>query len=161
MSAFDPATFLDATVATVDEKRPPLPTENPADSGGLYTAVIQPLPAPKSGIIGKGDRTGQPWVSMVIPLKIDVPQQLQDALKLPPQVTLTDKAFLDLTPEGHTDDAPGKNSSRRLYREATGLNSPGVPFAWRMLEGRVVKVKVKHEMYNNAPVERVDMVLPA
>ena len=160
MSVFDPATFLDAQVSEVNEKRPPLPTENPASPDGYYVAVIGEV-GTKSGTIGKGDRTGQPWLSMTVPLKIEVPQQLQESLKLPPSVTLTDSAFLDLTPEGNLDNAPGRNRSQKAYREAVDKNKPGDVFSWRQLIGSVVKVKVSHELYNNAIVERVAGVFKA
>lgn len=160
MSAFDPNAFLDAQTTEVNEKRPPLDTENPADDNGLYTAVIGEITT-ASGIIGKGDRKGQPWVSMVIPLKLEIPQQLQQEKGFAPNLTITDRVFLDLTPTGQIDNGPGKNRQQKNYREATDLNKPGEPFAWRMLTGRIVKVKVGHEMYNGEPQERIAAVLKA
>ena len=154
-SGFDPSLFLDAQQNEVNTKRPPLPVENPAAADGLYTAVIGTVTT-DAGTIGKGDRAGQAWMSFVVPLKIDVPQQLQDALKLPPTVQLTDRVFADLTADGKgLDNAPGRNRGQRLYRDALDLNKPGDVWTWRKAEGGVVKVKVTHEMYNNEPVERV------
>ena len=158
-SAFDPSVFLDAQQTEVNEKRPPIPADNPDAADGLYVAVIGEIKA-DSGTIGKGDRTGQPWVSMVIPLRIQVPSQVQ-ALGLPPELTLTDRAFLDLTPQGGIDNAKGKNRQQRAYRDATDTNKPGEPFAWRMLQGRTVKVKVAHEMYEGAIQEKVSAILPS
>jgi len=158
MSAFDPNVFLDAQQTEVNEKRPPLPTENPDDENGLYTAVIGEIKT-DAGTIGKGDRVGQPWVSMLVPLRIQIPAAVQ-GLGLPPELTLTDRAFLDLTPQGGIDNAPGKNRQQRAYRDACDLNKPGEPFAWRMLTGRVVKVKINHELYQEAIQERVGAVLP-
>ena len=158
MSQFDPNVFLDAQQNEVNEKRPPLPTENPEDENGLYTAVIGEIKT-DAGTIGKGDRVGQPWVSMLVPLRIQVPAAVQ-GLGLPPELTLTDRAFLDLTPQGGIDNAPGKNRQQRAYRDACDLNKPGEPFAWRMLTGRVVKVKINHELYQEAIQERVGAVLP-
>ena len=158
-SVFDPSVFLDAQQNETNEKRPPIPTENPADPNGLYTAVIGEIKT-DSGTIGKGERIGQPWVSMVIPLRLQVPSAVQ-ALGLPPELTLTDRAFLDLTPQGSLDNSKGKNRSQRLYREATGMNKPGEAFAWRMLQGRTVKVKVNHELYEGNIQERVGSILPS
>ena len=158
MSAFDPNVFLDAQQTEINEKRPPLPTENPEDENGLYTAVIGEIKT-DAGTIGKGDRVGQPWVSMLVPLRIQIPAAVQ-GLGLPPELTLTDRAFLDLTPQGGIDNAPGKNRLQRAYRDACDLNKPGEPFAWRMLTGRVVKVKINHELYQEAIQERVGAVLP-
>ena len=159
MSAFDPNVFLDAQQTEVNEKRPSIPTENPADPNGLYVAVIGEIKA-DSGTIGKGDNAGKPWVSMIIPLKLQFPAEVQ-ALGLPPEFQLTDRAFLDLTDQGGLDNSKGKNRSQRAYREATGLNKPGEPFAWRMLTGRTVKVKIAHELYNESIVEKVAAILPS
>jgi len=156
-SQFDPNTFLDAQQTEVNEKRPPLPTENPDDENGLYTAVIGEIKT-DAGTIGKGDRIGQPWVSMLIPLRIQVPAAVQ-GLGLPKEMTITDRAFLDLTPQGGIDNGKGKNRQQKAYRDACDLNNPGEPFAWRMLTGKVVKVKVSHEMYNEAIQERIGQVL--
>lgn len=157
-SAFDPSIFLDAQTTEVNEKRPPIPVENPAAADGLYTAVIGEIKA-ESGTIGKGERVGQPWVSMIIPLRIQVPAEVQ-GLGLPPELTLTDRAFLDLTPQGAMDNSKGKNRQQRVYRDATDMNKPGEPFAWRMLTGRVVKVKITHEMYEGNLQERPSGVFP-
>ena len=159
-SAFDPQAFLDAQTSEVNERRIPLPTENPADENGLYTAVVGEI-GTASGTIGKGDRTGQPWISMVIPLKIQVPAQLRESLGYGESFTLTDRAFLDLTAQGGLDNGPGKNRQQRAYREACDLNKPGDVFAWRHLEGKVVKVKVAHEIYEGAIQEKVSLVVKA
>lgn len=148
MSAFDPSTFLDAQIDTPDERRLPLPE-------GVYTAMIgEPS-------IKTGDKDGKPWASILIPLTIDVPQQVQEEQKLQAQLTLTHRGFMDLTPQGLMDNGPGKNRVRRLYREALGLNKPGEAFNWRMIQGKPVKVSVKHELYEGNIQERIDTVLPA
>ena len=157
-SVFDPSVFLDAQTTEVNEKRPSIPTENLDSPDGLYTAVIGEIKT-DSGAIGKGERAGQPWISMVIPLKLQLGAASQ-ALGLPAEFQLTDRAFLDINPQGGLDNSKGKNNQQRKYREATGLNNPGEPFAWRMLTGKVVKVKVAHELYNDAIVEKVNQILP-
>lgn len=155
-SAFDPNVFLDAQQTEVNEKRPPIPADNPASPDGLYTAVIGEI-GTKSGTIGKGERTGQPWVAMSVPLKLQLPPEVQ-ALGLPPEFQITDQCFLDLTPQGGLDNGKGKNRQQRAYREACDLNKPGDVFAWRMLQGKIVKVKLSHEIYNDAIQERVAAV---
>lgn len=157
-SQFDPSVFLDAQQTESNEKRPPIPTENPDDPNGLYTAVIGEIKT-NAGIISKGDRIGQPWISMVVPLRLQIPANLQ-ALGLPPEMTVTDRAFLDLTPSGGIDNGKGKNRQQRAYREACDMNKSGEPFAWRMLQGCVVKIKIAHELYNEAIQEKVAAVLP-
>ena len=156
-SQFDPSLFLDAQQTEVNEKRPLLPTENPEDTNGLYTAVIGEITT-GSGTIVKGDRAGQPWISMIVPLKIQIPAAVQ-ALGLPAELTITDRAFLDLTPQGSIDNGKGKNRAQRNYREACELNQPGQPFAWRMLTGRMVKVKVAHEPYQETVQEKIVTIL--
>lgn len=152
-SAFDPAIFLDAQQTEVNEKRDPIAVENPDSEDGLYTALIGEIKT-ESGTISKGDRTGQPWASMIVPLKLQLGPQSQ-AKGLPPEFQLTDRVFLDLTPQGSIDNSKGKNRGQKAYRDATGLNAPGVPFAWRMLQGKIVKVRLTHEMYQDSIQERI------
>mgnify|MGYP003658102023 CR=1 FL=1 len=157
-SVFDPSVFLDAQTTEANERRPTIPAENPDSSDGCYLALIGEI-STATGIIGKGERVNQPWVSMVVPLKLQLPSQVQ-ALGLPGEFQLTDRVFLDLTPQGGMDNAKGKNRGQRAYRDATGLNKPGEPFAWRMLQGRTVKVKLAHELYEGNIVEKVNAILP-
>lgn len=159
-TAFDPALFLSATQTEVNERRPLLPVDNPTTHDGLYVGVIGEIKM-DSGIIGKGDNTGKPWVSVVIPIKIDVPQELQDSLKLPSQLTFSDRAFLDLTDNNTIDNSPGKNRAQKNYRDATGLNNPGEPFSWLMVQGRPVKVKVAWEDYQGVQMEKIANVFKA
>ena len=158
-SQFNPEQFLDAQITDVNTKRPALPTENPEDSSGLYMAVIGEIKT-ASGIISKGDRIGQPWVSMVVPLQLQIPSSIQ-ALGIPPTLTITDRVMLQLTPEGSLDNGIGKNRQQRAYREATDNNKAGESFAWRMLQGRTVKVKIMHELYNEQIQERISAILPS
>jgi len=159
MSVFDPTAFLDAQTTEVNEKRPTIPADNPEDPNGLYTAMIGEIKT-DSGTISKGDNAGNPWISMVIPLKLQLPAAVQ-AIGLPAEFQLTDRVFLDLTPQGAMDNSKGKNRGQRVYREATGMNKPGEVFAWRMLQGKVVKVKITHELYNGNIVEKVANILPS
>lgn len=157
MSQFDPNIFLHAEQTEVNERRQLLPVENPADSNGLYTAQVGEIKT-DSGTIGKGDRSGQPWVSMIVPLKIDVPPELRDSLKLPPQLTLTDRVFLDLTADGRgVDNAPGKNRRQKEYRDALDMNKPGEAFSWDKVTGQVVKVRIVHEQNQDGETFREEL----
>ena len=157
-SVFDPSVFLDAQINEANEKRPPLPTENPDDASGLYLAVIGEIKT-DSGTVSKGDNAGKPWISMLIPLRIQVPSSVQ-GLGIPPELTLTDRAFLDLNAQGGLDNTKGKNRRQRTYRDATGTNVAGVPWSWRQLQGKTVRVKVTHELYQDSIQERVADILP-
>lgn len=88
----------------------------------------------------------------------DAPQ-LQEVMKVGPTLTITDRAFIDLTPQNTIDNSPGKNRRQRLYREALDLNKPGDVWSWRKAQGQVVKIKLEHEMYEGVPQERIAQVL--
>lgn len=161
MSGFDPSVFLDAQVSETNTRRPPLPVANPASPDGLYTAIIGEVTM-KSGTYEKGDRIGQPWLMAEIPLAIEVPQQVQDQLGIKLEkgtITLTDRAFIDLTPQKTIDNSPGKNRRQRTYRDALDLNKPGDVWSWRKATGQPVKVKVDQEMYQGEVQEKVGMIL--
>ena len=161
MSVFDPSIFLEAVQTEVNERRIPLPVENPSSPDGCYTAVIGEIKT-ETGTIGKGDNIGKPWLSMVVPLKLDLSQQVQDYVKYGPNFTLTDRVFIDLNADGTgIDNTAGKNRGQKMYRDALGMNAPGVPFSWKSVQGNVVKVKISHEMYNGFPIEKVGMLLKA
>lgn len=145
-SGFDPNLFLQAQQTEVNERRNPLPTENPAEADGTYLAVIGTIKT-DSGTIEKGDRAGKPWLAMLVPLKIDIPAQLQDSLKLPPTLTLTDRVFIDLTDQNTIDNAPGRNRRQKDYRDALDMNKPGDVWSWQRAEGQVVRIKLKHRIY--------------
>lgn len=149
-SMFDPQSFLDATIEAPMEKRPPLPV-------GDYTSVIEEVEA-RQWASKDGSKTGIAWD---IKHKIDVPADLQASLKLAPQLTINDSIFIDLNEQGLIDITPGRNSGLRRYREATDLNKPGDRFSARLLCGRMVKVKIGHEIYQDAPVERIQGVTRA
>ena len=145
MSQFDPNLFLDATLDEPTEKRPPLPI-------GDYTAVVGEVTA--RAWTGKADPT-KSGIAWDVPLTIDVPADLQASMGLPPNITLKDSVMLDLTPSGLIDNGVGKNRRLRIYREALDLNKPGDKFSARMMQGRILTVKVSHDLWEGQPVERV------
>ena len=159
-SMFDPAVFLDAQVSEVNESLPPLPVENPASPDGCYTAVIGEVKS-ESGTIGKGDRAGQPWLSMVVPLRLQIPEQLQTGLGYPAEYTLTDRVFIDLTPQNTIDNSKGKNRRQKEYRDALDLNKPGDVWSWRKATGQPIKVKAVQEMYEGRVQTRPGLLLKA
>jgi hypothetical protein len=154
-SGFDPNVFLHAETSEVNEKRPPLPEANPESPDEAYLAVIGEIKM-EAGTIEKGDRAGEPWLAAVVPLKIEVPKQLQDSLKLQPTLTLTDWVMLDLTPGGKSiDNGPGKNRRQKSYRDALDMNKQGDVWSWMKAQGQVVKVKIKHQIYNGEIMEDI------
>lgn len=152
---FDPASFLAATTTEVNEKRDAVPV-------GLYTATIGEISPEqiKSGVYDKGPNIGNPWRLLAIPLKLQIPAELQQSTGLKAEFTLTDRVFVDLQPNGMEDNTKGKNNRKRQYRDATRLNQAGEPFAWGMLVGRPIQVQITHEMYQGNIQERVGNILP-
>lgn len=61
------------------------------------------------------------------------------------KVTVRQSIIVDVTPDGKgLDMAKGKNVGLNRVRDAVGQNIAGQPWAPSMLEGKVLKVKVKH-----------------
>lgn len=140
MSNFDPTAFLDATTTEAATKRPPLA------QGRDFIAVIGEPKIRKAA--GKKDPTKE-YTFVDFPLDIDLtayPDEMQ-RLGGVTKVSITDGGSLDFNDAGMLDWAPGKNGKLRRYREATDLNTPGQPFSIRMLQGRLVTVKIGHREY--------------
>lgn len=159
-TSFDPQSFLDATLSAPSERRIPLPVECPGTTDGLYTAIIGEVKA-RVWDSKKADAKVKSGIAWDVPLDLQIPDQIQRELKYSPTFTLKDSVMLNLNDQGMIDNAPGRNPRLRMYREAADLNKPGDVFSAKLLQGKVVKVKISHEMYQNAPFERVDNVLRA
>lgn len=68
------------------------------------------------------------------------------------KVTVRQSIICDLTADGKGFDmAKGKNVGLNKVRDAVGQNQPGQPWAPSMLEGKILKVKVKHRSDENDP----------
>lgn len=157
MSQFDPSAFLQAQISEVNTKRPPIPTENPDAADGLYPAVIGQIKM-ESGKYERGDNIGKPWLSAIIPLQVEVPQKVQDALGLKLEkgyLVFTDRVFIDLTAHNTIDNSVGKNRGQKNYREALDLNKAGDIWSWQKAVGQPVKMKLNHDLYNGEIVEKV------
>ncbi len=149
-SSFNPDTFLDATLTDPTEKRPPLPV-------GDYTAILGAVTARQWQ--GKADPT-KSGIAWDIPITIDVPAEIQAELKMDQStLNLKDSIMIDLTANGTIDNGPGKNRRLRAYREATDMNKPGDVFSARKMEGKVVKVKITHDLWEGQPIEKISGVV--
>lgn len=158
-SQFDPAAFLEATLDTPSERRQPLPVENPEAPDHLYTAMVGEVKA-RTWESKKPDAKLTNGIAWDVPLEIQVPASLQASLGYNgATLTLTDGFIINLTAQGTIDNAPGANRRIRMYREACDLNKPGDKFSARLMQGKVVKVKLTHEIFDGAPVERIAGVL--
>lgn len=150
-SPFDPSLFLDASTTEASLRRPPLPV-------GEYQGV---LGEPKfRQTEGKQEKNlGQTYTWIDIPVTIDLNQypDLKTEIGVD-QVTLTYSGRVDVSESGGIDYGKGKSQGLRQIREATGLNAAGQPFSPRQLQGRVVRVKTKHEPYQGDLMDKVDSV---
>lgn len=153
MTDFDPLAILESTTDKEFTKSPALPV-------GDYIGVIAEFDREKSFKSGtqKADPTKK-WSAINIRIDIDL-TQYPDARAVvnADRVSLFDMVMLDLTPSGTLDYGTGKNNRLRRYREALGQNTPGVPWAPLHMEGRPIKVKVKHDTYDGETQARVDAV---
>lgn len=132
---FDVNNFMSAVMTEVnDTKIIPCPA-------GEFHVLIEKV-EPKSGTIGKGDRTGETWASLQLTMSVE-----DEAVKTfcaRDKVLLSHGVMLDLTPSGGIDMGKGKNLGLGRLRDACDLNSPGQPFSPTMIVGKRVKVAVKH-----------------
>lgn len=129
-SAFDPKLLLDAqTVEANSTVRVPVPAQE-------HVAVI-------TGVdIRSGNKDGKDWHFLDVTYEIDDPAVKQ--LLGRDKVALTQGIGLDFSPTGGLDYSKGRNVNLGRLREATGLNTPGQPFAFRMFVGKPVKILVTH-----------------
>jgi hypothetical protein len=154
-SSFDPAQFLDATTTEALVRRPPLPV-------GEYLGIVGE-PKTRAWASNKPDAKTKSGIAVDIPVVIDLAaypneQALLGGLS---QVQLTTGVFLDLNEGKMIDWSVGKNGSLRRWREALGMNNPGEPFSIRQMQGRPIRVKVKHEAYEGEMYDKIDSVAKA
>jgi hypothetical protein len=148
---FDPTLFLEVTVDSPFEDRIPLPI-------GEYTAMIGQIAA-RSWQSRDGTKSGVAWD---IPLVIDVPHEVQRTCNCGPTLKITDSAMLDINESGNGFDmGPGRNRVLKDYREATNTNRPGDKFGAKVLEGKVIKVKITHDLWEGKVREKITGRLPA
>ena len=135
MSMFSPEQFLDMQInESNDTKIVPVPV-------GEYFAVVKEVKA-------------RPWQSKAdlskAGIALDIQWSLDDAsvrsLLGRDEVSVKQGVMLDMSEAGGLDMGKGKNIGLGRLREATGLNTPGQPFSFTMLTGRMAKVKVEHRV---------------
>lgn len=146
-SAFNPEQFLDITLTEPTVKRPPIPV-------GDYFALLGEVKS--RAWQGKKDPT-KSGIAWDVTMEVELPPNLAELIGQP-KIVVSDSIMLDLTDSGTLDNSPGKNRRLRLYREALDMNKPGDSFSARAMQGRQVKVKIKHEVYEGEIYERVDSV---
>jgi len=155
ISSFDPSTFLDATTTEALVRRPPLPV-------GDYIGTVGE-PKSRSWTSKKEDAKVKAGIAIDVPVKIDLSSypDAQSALGGIDSVQLTAGIMLDLNEGKMIDWGVGKNGALRRWREALGMNNPGEAFSIRAMQGRQVRVKVKHEPYEGENYDKIDSVAKA
>ena len=148
-SAFDSATFMDATTQDALTRRPPIPAGTE-----LIGIIGEPKPRQSQG---KKDPSAT-FTFLDLPVELDLSQNPALMTMIGQQkVTLTYGFMVDITPSGGLDTSPGKNGRLRQVREALGMNTPGQAFNPRMLQGRQIRVKISHRI-NDMDGETYDQI---
>ena len=129
---FDPTTFMNQTVdEALDTKVVPCPV-------GEYLGLAEKVDI-KQWAAKDGSSSG---------LKLVILWEIQDEnvkqLLGRQKVVVPQEQMLDLTDTGALDLGKGKNVGLGRIREALDLNTPGQPFSFPMIQGRVAKVAVTH-----------------
>jgi len=132
--SFDPNTFLNATFdETNDTKVIPVPA-------GEYLALAEKVDV-KSWSSKDGSSSG---------IKLEIVWDILDdnvkALLGRDTVKCNQQQMLDLTDTGALDFGKGKNVGLGRIREALDMNTPGQPFSFGMIQGRMAKVVVSHRV---------------
>ena len=132
---FSPDQFLDMQVTEAnDTKIVPVPV-------GEYNAIVGEV---KVVQWQKKDDPSVAGLKLQITWELDSPEV--KALLQRETVTVRQDQMLDLAESGGLDMGKGRNVGLGRLREATGLNTPGQPFSFTMLTGRMAKVSIKHRV---------------
>jgi len=156
LSSFDPSQFLDATTTEAAVALPPLPV-------GDYIATIGE-PKVRSWESKKEDAKVKGGYALDIPVTIDLTaySELSKLFGDTERYTVTAGLFLDTVPGTvNLDWGVGKNGQLRRWREALDMNRAGEPFSIRAMQGRQVRVKIKHEVYQGNVQTKFDSVSKA
>jgi len=131
-SQFDPNAFLNATVTEANS------TEMTPVPEGEYLAI-----ADKVTVVPWSKKDGSDSG-----LKLQIIWDIQDenvkALLERSKITVRQDQMLDLTDTGQLALGKGQNVGLGRLRTAVDLNTPGEPFNFSMIQGRLAKVLVKH-----------------
>jgi len=145
--SFDPDSFLNTTTTQAGDTRlQPVPV-------GEYPALVTEVKARQW--TGKSDPT-KSGVALDLTWELES-MDLKHALGRD-KITVKQGIMLDLTPDGALDFGTGRNVSLGRLREAVGLNTPGQPFAFSMLQGRAANVKVTHRLVEDEAYPEVKSV---
>ena len=149
-SMFDPNLFLDATTTEALTRRPPLP------AGMDFVGTVG------EPVTRRGTKDGKNWTAVDFGIDVDLGAYPDVHKQLnADKVTLKYGFVLDLNDGGMIDWSVGKNNRLRKLREALGMNVPGQTFSMRSMQGRMVRVKIKHREFEGEMFEEIDSVSKA
>lgn len=143
MSTFDIDSFMQQTVV-----------------GANSTATI-PVPVGEYLAISE-DVKCIPWAKKdgsASGLKLQITWSIEDeavkALLERTKVTVRQDIMLDLTEQNGLDMGKGKNVGLGRLREALDINDQTIPFSFPMIVGRMGKLAIVHEPYNDSILAQV------
>lgn len=135
MSQFDVSSFMSQAVTdSNDTKTIPVPA-------GEHLSLADKVEIKEWASKTDSSKAG---LKLVIQWAIDDPEVKE--LLGRDKVTVRQDIMLDLTETGALDMGRGRNVQLGKLREALGLNTPGQPFSFDMIAGRVGKVLVAHRI---------------
>ena len=157
---FNPDEFLNATFdQVIDTARLPVPS-------GEYVAQVNTDDKAVSvdqGTIGKGERAGQPWASLVVNMTIPDPSGAIKSQTGRDPVIVRHSVFLDLGPDGKMDFSAGKNIGfAKLFAaagwptDAKGKLTSGYSFSF--LRGKTLKVRIENEPNPKDPSQMFERI---
>src|SRR5215831_5979456 len=129
MGTFDPALYLDSSLTDANSTQ-----SIPVDQGE-YPAMADEIEVRQW--TGKKDPS-KSGISLDINWSIDDAGQREKLGR--DKVIVRQSLMIDLNEGGGIDTGKGKNVRLGRLREALGLNTPGQPFSFRMIQGKVAKV---------------------
>lgn len=137
--SFNPEAFMNAVITdALDTAVTPCP---PGEWIGTATDIKV-----NSGIIGKGERTGEPWANVNVTWEITDPAVA--AITKRDKTRVRQSVMLDLDSNGNLDLSKGRNIGLGKLRAAVDLNQPGQPFSPMMIVGRSARLNVVHSLDN-------------
>ena len=141
-NVFDPSNFLNSGLQATDRKLVPQ---------GVYSATIAELKAKG----GTSEKTGKPWARLDVVCDIDS-ESVREATGRGTN-KLTFGLMLDIAEDGSVAFVKGS----RLDKLRKSLGATEEPFTPASLQGRMCKVQVEHELYNDNINEKISSILPA
>jgi hypothetical protein len=134
-TVFDVDAFLNEIVTEADQTDfTPLPV-------GEYQALIDRIEV-KEGTAN--DNPARSWRSLNVFWKVDLAGSPIAELMGREEVTVIQTIFLDFDTQGRLAKGVNKNVGLGRLRKALGLNTPGAPFSFNMLQGRMGTITVTH-----------------